>query len=325
MTGFPEKKTVYAIVGQTAVGKTRAGFELAADIGAEIVSVDSRQVYRYLDVGTDKISREARKIVPHHLIDTADPDEVFTAADFVGRAESAIARISSRGRIPLLVGGTPLYYRALEGRMLSESMPKDPDIRKELEASAESYGTASLHGRLAEVDPLSAARIHKNDKVRLVRALELYSLTGRSATELYMKNRKLGASVEILYFGIDSPRALLYERIERRVAEQFHAGYPEEVKWLLDNGYSRDLPALQGFGYKELVLYLDGRITFDEAMQGDVKATKAFARRQTSWFKHFYPIIWYNITHNSIESAVNDMKKTISEKNFKLKAEPGPA
>ncbi|MDR0616066.1 MAG: tRNA (adenosine(37)-N6)-dimethylallyltransferase MiaA [Synergistaceae bacterium] len=313
-------KTVYAIIGPTGAGKTSAGFELAKRIGAEIVSVDSRQVYRYLDVGTDKISAEDRKTVPHHLIDVADPDEVFTAAAFVERTRDAIARISSRGKTPLLVGGTPLYYRALEGRLLTESLPKDGNVRKALEREADSEGTPALHGRLAGIDPKGAARIHPNDRVRLVRALELYELTGRAATELYLENSKMGASVELLYFGISQPRPLLYEKIERRVKEQFRSGYVEEVEWLLGNGYQRSLPALRGFGYREIVSCLDGKITLAEAIEGDIRSTKAFARRQDTWFKHFSPVLWYDTSKFPIGREISDMEKIIFEGNFKTRA-----
>jgi tRNA dimethylallyltransferase len=313
-------KTVYAIIGPTATGKTNAGFELAKRIGAEIISVDSRQVYRYLDVGTDKISVADRKTVPHHLIDVADPDEIFTAAAFVERATDAIARISARGKTPLLVGGTPLYYRALEGGLLTESLPRDENIRRKLEDEADSAGTPALHGRLAGIDPKSAGRIHPNDRVRLVRALELYELTGRAATDIYEENGKMGASVELLYFGICQPRPLLYEKIERRVNQQFSSGYVEEVEWLLGNGYRRSLPALQGFGYREIAGYLDGKITLDEAIQGDIRSTKAFARRQDTWFKHFSPVLWYDISKSPIEKKVSEMEKIISDGNFKTRA-----
>jgi tRNA dimethylallyltransferase len=313
-------KTVYAIIGPTAAGKTNAGFELAKRIGAEIVSVDSRQVYRYLDVGTDKISASDRKTVPHHLIDVADPDEIFTAAAFVEQASRAIARISSRGKTPLLVGGTPLYYRALEGSLLTESLPKDENVRKTLELEADSAGTPALHGRLAGIDPKDAARIHPNDRVRLVRALELYELTGRAPTDLYAENEKMGASVDLLCFGITRPRPLLYEKIERRVKEQFSSGYVEEVEWLLGNGYGRSLPALQGFGYREIINCLDGKITLEEAIEGDIRSTKAFARRQDTWFKHFSPVLWYDTSKFPIEREISDMEKIIFEGNFKTRA-----
>jgi tRNA dimethylallyltransferase len=298
---------LYAIVGPTAVGKTRAAFELAKRIRGEIISVDSRQVYRYLDVGTDKISPQERRVVPHHLIDVADPDEIFTAADFVERALSATARIEGRGRVPILAGGTPMYFKALEGGMLSESLPRDARLREELERAADLNGTVSLHEELARADPESAGRIHPNDRVRIIRALEIFKLSGQSATELYAGRRKIGGERGITYFGITSPRELLSERIERRVSEQFHSGYPEEVRWLLDHGYSRDLPAMRGFGYRELVDYIDGKRTFDEAMAGDVRSTKAFSRRQMTWFRQFSPILWYDFSEMTQEKAVEDM------------------
>lgn len=313
MTGRSEKDILYAIVGPTAVGKTRASFELAQSIGAEIVSVDSRQVYRYMDVGTDKISPAERRVVPHHLIDVADPDEVFTAADFVRRTESAAARIRERGKIPILAGGSPLYYRALEGALMSDALPKDDAIRRNLEASAEEEGTEALHRRLALVDPERAARIHPNDKVRLVRALEIFEATGCMPSALYERQKKIGGAYRTVYFGITQPRSLLYERIERRVAEQFHSGYPEEVKWLLDNGYHPSLPAMQGFGYRELVQYWKGELSFEEALAGDIRATKAFSRRQMTWFRQFSPILWYDLSETTMESAVNDMKRRMEQ------------
>lgn len=313
-----DRRIAYAVVGPTAVGKTRVSFELARAIGGEIISVDSRQVYRYLDVGTDKISLAERKVVIHHMIDVADPDEVFTAADFVVGAERAMARVSARGRVPILAGGTPMYYKALSGLLLSESLPKDESVRRDLEGIAQNYGSEVLHDTLKQIDPTAAERIHPNDRVRIVRALEIYKLTGRSATALYAEQKKMGSAARVVYFGITSPRALLYERIERRVHEQFHGGYPEEVRWLLDNGYSRDLPAMQGFGYRELVQYLDGQISFEEALEGDVRATKAFSRRQMTWFRQFSPIIWYDLSEKSMESVVADMKEKIQnqETNF---------
>ena len=312
--------TLFAIIGPTAVGKTRAGFELAQRMDAEIISVDSRQVYRYLDVGTDKISAADRKIVVHHLIDVADPDQVFTAADFVERTEDAISRIRARGRTPLLVGGTPLYYRALEGGLLSESLPTDKELRAELERFAEEGGTPALHARLCAADSSAASRIHPNDRVRIVRALEIFELTGQPATEVYAERKKIGGARKIFYFGIDSPRDILYRRIEQRVGEQFHSGYPEEVEWLLRQGYSPKLPALQGFGYRELVAYVQGRCAFEEALQGDIRATMAFARRQMTWFRGFEPKVWYDFAEISLLRAVEDMERRIDEMK---KAEEG--
>jgi tRNA dimethylallyltransferase len=313
MTVAEERNDVlYAIIGPTASGKTRAGFELALRINAEIISADSRQVYRYLDVGTDKISREDRRIVLHHLIDVADPDEIFTIGDFLAKANGAIERIRGRGRIPLLVGGTPMYCKALEGNFLSENLPKDEKVRADLEKEAETRGLQSLHKEMFELDPVGTLRIHPNDKVRILRALELFRLTGCSPSELYSDRRKMGIARRIVYFALTLPMEQLYKKIEERAAAQFHSGYPEEVKWLLAHGYSRELPALSGFGYRELVMFLDGSGTFDEALHGDIKSTKAFSRRQMTWFRNFHPILWYDLSQNTMSKVVEDMAVKIS-------------
>ena len=179
-----ERGEIYAIVGPTAAGKTKAAFELARRLSGEVVSVDSRQIYRYMDIGTDKISYADRKIVPHHLIDIVDPDEEFSAADFVRRAEDAVKRIRARGRIPILAGGTPLYYKALEGTMLTDDLPKDARVRSLLEREISERGNETMHALLGEADPDAALRIHPNDRYRLLRAVEIWILTGKGPTEL---------------------------------------------------------------------------------------------------------------------------------------------
>jgi tRNA dimethylallyltransferase len=308
MTVTEEREDVlYAIIGPTAAGKTKVGFELALRINAEIISVDSRQVYRYLDVGTDKISPGDRRIVPHHIIDVADPDEIFTVGDFLTSADGAVSRIRNRGRIPLLVGGTPMYYKALEGNFLSENLPKDKELRGGLEAEAEMRGLESLYAEMAEADPVGAAKIHPNDKFRILRSLELFRLTGHSPSKLYANSPKMGGARRIIYFAVTLPREQLYKKIENRVEEQFHSGYPEEVEWLLAHGYSKELPAMNGFGYRELVMFLDGKITFDEALCGDIRSTKAFSRRQMTWFRKFHPVLWYDLSQITVDEVVEDM------------------
>jgi len=301
-----KKIPVIAIIGPTAVGKTEFSLSLAARLNAEVISVDSRQVYRYLDVGTDKVSREIRREVIHHLIDVVDPDQVYSAADFAEDAEDAVNRIMARGRVPLLIGGTPFYYRALTG-MLSEDLPKDENVRSQLEAEITVRGLSALHQELMEIDPEAGAKIHQNDPVRTMRALEIFRITGKNASWWYRRQNKMESPYEILYIGLTRLRANLYLNIERRVKEQFASGYPEEVKWLLDNGYSPSLPALQGFGYRELVRYIGGECTFLEAIEGDIRSTKAFSRRQMTWFKHFEPALWYDFDKVSKEEALRDV------------------
>lgn len=298
-----EKIPVIAIIGPTAVGKTEFSLSLAKELNAEVISVDSRQVYRYLDVGTDKVSREVRREVVHHLIDVADPDQIFSAADFAQEAAAAAARIIKRGRAPLFIGGTPFYYRALEG-MLSDELPKDDAVRAALEEEIKERGLSALHNELAAADPEAGARIHQNDPVRTMRALEIYRITGRGVTWHYEHQRRIESPFSFFYIGLTRLRANLFTNIERRVKEQFASGYPEEVKWLLDNGYSPELPALQGFGYRELVWYLAGKCSFAQAIEGDVRSTKAFSRRQMTWFQHFTPARWFDFDQISRTEAL---------------------
>jgi tRNA dimethylallyltransferase len=200
-----------------------------------------------------------------------------------------------------------MYYKALEGGVLSDGIPSDPDTRKKLHAD----DIANLRRKLREADAASAERIHPNDKLRIARALEIYILTGCPASEIYARNNKIGASLNIFYFGFTSPRERLYEKISARAAGQFAAGYAGEVKWLLDNGYGPELPALQGFGYRELAEHITGNMTLDEALLGDIRATKAFSKRQMTWFKHFSPAIWYDMSAVFLEDAVNGMIEII--------------
>jgi tRNA dimethylallyltransferase len=304
---------VVAIVGPTAVGKTAASILLAERLGAEIVSVDSRQVYRYLDVGADKISPEIRRRILHHMIDVADPDQVFSAADFVSGCLETVERIRNRGRIPLFVGGTPFYFEALFGRMLSEDLPRDEPLRRELERIAEEQGAGALHAMLREADPESAVRLHENDVRRVVRALEICRLTGESVSGAYGKRRKMASpgKFDILYIGLSRERRLLFEGIERRVREQFASGFVEEVEWLLSNGFDERFPSMQGFGYKDILAYLRGKCTLEEAAELDMRQTKAFSRRQMTWFGKFSPIVWYDTGDCPIDKIVGDIEKEV--------------
>lgn len=292
-----------AIIGPTAVGKTEFSFRLAEDLGAEILSVDSRQVYRYMDVGTDKASSEMRRRIVHHVLDMVDPDEPYSAAEFAAAAGAAITRLRARGRVPLLVGGTPFYYRALLDGILTEDLPRSWEVRRRLEDEAGRVGREALHRRLAELDPPSSARIHPRDLRRVVRALELFELTGRPATETYREGALSAAPYAVLYIGLLRPREELYRRINERVRRQFASGFPEEVAWLLEHGFDESMPALQGFGYRELVAYHRGECTFEEAMNGDAAATRAFSRRQMTWFRKFSPVLWYDASHVLEESS----------------------
>lgn len=302
-----EKKIpLIAIIGPTAVGKTQFSLGLADKLNAEIISVDSRQVYRYLDVGTDKIDLETRKRYIHHMIDIVDPDQIYSAADFAADTMDAVRRIIKRGRVPLLIGGSALYYKALEGA-LSADLPKDEKVRNDIAREISEAGLDELYKQLVSVDPVSAEKIHPNDSIRISRALEVYRLTGKPVSWWYEHQERDNSEVDIFYIGLLRDRADLYQNIEKRVYKQFNSGYPEEVEWLLKNGYSENLPSMQGFGYKELVLYHKGIMTFDEAAEGDIRATKVFSRRQMTWFKHFQPAEWYNVGTVSVDNILTDV------------------
>jgi len=315
-----EKKNIIAVIGPTAVGKTAFSLRLARELSAEIISVDSRQVYRYLDVGTDKVSSALRREILHHLIDIVDPDQIYSAAGFAADASCAIERIGARGRTSLLVGGTPFYYRALTGA-LSDKLPKDGAARRALELEIEERGLHELHKELCEVDPAAALKIHKNDPVRTMRALEIYRTTGKTATWWYKNQGKISHPYNIFYIGLIRERPSLYQNIEKRVRFQFSHGYPEEVEWLLAQGYSPKLPALAGFGYRELVACLLGKCGLEDAIQGDIRSTKAFARRQMTWFKHFCPAMWYDcgamtekqIADDALERCLRHLERRSTE------------
>lgn len=292
-----------ALVGPTAVGKTTLSLRLAEALGAEIISVDSRQVYRYLDIGADKIAPDIRRRIPHHLIDVADPDEPFSAADFVTRVIDVEQRIRRRGRWPLLVGGTPFYYAALAGGTLTPDLPRDWALRTRLEAEVQEIGREALFQKLAFRDPAYAARIHPHDIRRVIRGLEILELTGKIPSQVYREGGRGERRFELRYIGLIRDRGDLYRTIAQRAEAQFASGFVEEVRMLLERGYAPRCPALQGFGYRELVAFHQGECSLAKALEEDIAATKAFSRRQMTWFRKFSPVLWYDLSANG-EDAV---------------------
>lgn len=287
------------VCGLTAAGKTAASIELAQRLSAEIIAADSRTIYRRMDIGTAKPSPEQRRAVPHHLIDIADPDEVVTLAAYRRQATAVIAAIRGRGRPPLMVGGTGLYIRAVVDGFRIPEVPPDPDLRRRLDGlEAETPGI--LHARLAEVDPLAAARIHPRNVRRLVRALEVYEHTHTPITALQRRADPVGRAVQI---GLTMNRAQLYHQIDRRVEEQIAAGLVNEVRRLLEAGYERTLPSMQGLGYKEIVEYLDGAVTLDDAVRRLKQHTRRFARRQYTWFRRDPRVHWLSVDGLSPEEV----------------------
>ena len=279
------------LLGPTAVGKTEIAIQLAQRLNAEIVSVDSRQIYRQMDIGTAKPTPEEQRAARHHLIDCVDISEPFSVADYQSLADTAIADIHNRGKRVLLVGGAGLYFRAIVDGLF-EGPGANPALRKRLEAEATQNGVDSLHKRLQTCDPESADRIHPNNLVRVIRALEVYELTGTPMSELQQQWQPETQRYPFIAFGLTMPRALLYHRIEQRVDVMLANGLIAEVESLLAAGYARDSVALQSFGYRELIAYLNGDCTYLEAISQLRQNTRRFAKRQLTWFRKDTRIEW---------------------------------
>ncbi|MDI6709107.1 MAG: tRNA (adenosine(37)-N6)-dimethylallyltransferase MiaA [Bacillota bacterium] len=293
------------ITGPTATGKTAVSIALAERLarGAEIVSADSMMVYRGMDIGTAKPSRVEMRGIPHHLIDVAEPDEPFSVARYRELAEAAVAGILARGRLPLLVGGTGLYIRAV----LDEyhfAAPPDEGLRRELADAVRHHGPEWLHARLAEVDPVRASAIHPRNVRRVIRALEIFRKTGRPPSSFAPRFERGRERYAARVFGLFMDRERLYRRIEERVDAMLAAGLVAEVEGLLARGYRMDLPSMHGLGYKEIAAYLAGEIPYEEAVALLKRNTRRYAKRQFTWFKTDPRIHWIEVGENADPMAV---------------------
>jgi tRNA dimethylallyltransferase len=279
-----------ALVGPTASGKSALAMRLAEETGAEIVSCDSLQVYRGLDVGSAKPPVEERRRVRHHLVDVVDPDQVFSAADYARLARAALADIRSRGRAAIVAGGTGLYLRALL-RGLFTGPPRDVDLRRRLEGVAARFGDVKLHRLLARVDPASAARLDPRDRVRVIRALEVYRASGRSLTEHHREVTEPLQGFAVFTLGLAPDRERLREAVERRARQMMEGGLVDEVRGLLAR-FAPDLRPLQAIGYRQAVAVVQGRLPEDAALRDIVKETMRYAKRQMTWFRHQEDVRW---------------------------------
>lgn len=286
---------ILVLTGPTASGKTAVSIELAKKLNAEIVSADSIQVYRGLDIGSAKPTMEERQGIPHHMIDVADvSDPSFSVAEYKRQAEICIGEIAARGRLPLAVGGTGLYISALTYPLQFTSVPGNPAVRKALQEE-DAQNPGALYRRLQQADPVTAARLHPNDGKRIVRALEVYEVSGTPlSTHGADFQNAAGAEppFDAALFGLTMDRARLYERINRRVDAMMQNGLPEETKALFDAGLSPALPALQGLGYKQLLRHFRGETTLCEAVEEIKRETRRLSKRQLTWFKRDTRIRW---------------------------------
>ena len=293
------KPKIVIILGPTAVGKTDLSLDLAEAFGAEIISADSMQVYRHLDIGTSKPSAAERARVPHHLIDIVEPDEDFSAAHFFARAGEIIGRLAGE-KPPLVVGGTGLYIRALTGGIIEG--PED-ERRRRYREGLKQADPADLHGRLREVDPEAAERIHPRDRVRIVRALEMAELSGEPISARQKRHGFRDARYESLKIGLYRDREELYSRIDRRASGMVEAGLVEETRCVLQLGYDEKTKPLQSLGYRHFIQYLRGKMTLEEALGAMRRDTRHYARRQMTWFRGERDIEWF---HPGEAGAIRD-------------------
>ncbi|MDP3936579.1 MAG: tRNA (adenosine(37)-N6)-dimethylallyltransferase MiaA [Deltaproteobacteria bacterium] len=313
MTRSPSAAPIPLLVvaGPTGVGKTEISLELAEKFDAEIVSADSVQVYRGMDIGSAKPTREEQARVPHHVIDVAAPDEAFSAGRYAELAAVAIEDITGRGKRPLLVGGSGLYLRALlEGLVTGASA--DPEVRRLIGERLTKEGLAAVRARLEDVDPASAARIHANDAYRIARALEVFELTGEPLSELQERQRRLPPAYDARWLGLTEDRPVLYDRIEARCDRMIAAGFLEEVVRLREEGFGLDLRPLRSLGYRQMGDVVRGEQTLPEALDEMKKETRRYAKRQITWFRARPGISWLSPTRE--RRAILDSARVLLER-----------
>lgn len=311
-----KKKPLLILTGPTAVGKTALSIGLAKALNGEIISADSMQVYRHMDIGTAKIKKEEMQGIPHYLIDEYEPFEEFNVAVFQARCKECINEIHARGKLPILTGGTGFYIQSVLYSVDFEETEADEAYRRELSEFAKTNGNEALHEMLAEVDDESAKTIHPNNVKRVIRALEYYKQTGKRISEHNKEQQKKMAEYDFRYYVLSLPREILYERINHRVDIMREEGLVEEVRQLLAMGCTREMVSMQGLGYKEIAAALAGNDTLEHAFEKIKQETRHFAKRQFTWFKREKDVTWiYKEQFQSEEElltyCVNDWNQTI--------------
>lgn len=300
------KPKVIVICGPTALGKTSSAIHLAKHFGGEIIGADSMQIYKYMDIGTAKPTPEEQVCVKHHMIDFIDPDEHFDAKKYATLSREKIMELYGQKTIPFVVGGTGLYIKVLfHGLFKTEA--SDSDIRSRLKSEAKTRGIAYLHKKLCRQDPDSAKKIHPNDTYRIIRALEVHALTGKTLSALHQSHGFTESPFAVLKIGLYIPREILYDRINKRVEMMINSGYVNEVKRLLEMGYSPKLKSMQSIGYRHIVNFIDGRCTWDETVRTLKRDTRRYAKRQITWFKADPDVIWKE------PDALEDIKGLINK------------
>lgn len=285
------KIPIIVVAGPTASGKTRLAIDIAKAVNGEIVSADSMQIYKYMDIGTAKPTAEERAECVHHLIDFVEPDAEFSVADYTELAHKTIADICARGKTAVMCGGTGLYINSVVNDVSFGEMETDYALRDSLQRKAEREGSEALIAELADFDPVSAARLHPNNLRRIIRAIEFYRLTGVPISEHQEQTKQTESRYAPIMFCINHPRELLYARINRRVDIMLDMGLCDEVKKLMSMGYTREMNSMKGIGYKELMAYYEGEYSFNEAIEAIKQGSRRYAKRQLTWFRRDERII----------------------------------
>ena len=288
------KKPLIVLTGPTAVGKTKLSIALAKAVGGEIISADSMQVYKYMDIGSAKIRKEEMDGIPHYLVDVLEPEEEFHIVKFQEMAKEAMEQIYANGHIPILVGGTGFYIQAIVKDIDFTENEEDKAVRAKWETYAMEHGGEALHAELSKIDPKSAEDIPAGNVKRVVRALEFYELSGKRISEHNEEQKAKGSPYNFAYFVLNDHRNLLYDRIEKRIDEMIEEGLVEEVQGLKERGCHKDMVSMKGLGYKEILDYLDGNLTLEEAVYILKRDTRHFAKRQLTWFRREESVSWIN-------------------------------
>lgn len=275
---------ILAIAGATASGKSKAAVELAKKLNGEIISMDSMQIYKHMDIGTAKVTLQEMENIPHHMIDIVEPNMPFSVSDFVKLAKDKINEITARGKLPILAGGTGLYFESLIYPFNFGGAKSDEDIKNNLYKQLEQFGGEYLHKKLMEIDPIDGAKIHPNNTKRLIRALEIYEITGNTKTN-NSTNKQLLYDLDM--YVLDWDREILYDRIEKRVQIMFDNGLQKEIENLLEVGITFDMQSMQGIGYKEFASYFDGKCSLDDVKNAIILNSRHYAKRQITWFKRY--------------------------------------
>ncbi|GEM00840.1 tRNA dimethylallyltransferase [Halolactibacillus halophilus] len=304
------KPTIVCVVGPTAVGKTALSIEIAQHFNGEVISGDSMQVYRGMDIATAKVTQDEQQNIPHYLLDILEPDESFSVFDFKTRVTQIITDMNERGRLPIIAGGTGMYLDSLIRDYALSEEKRDPEYERKIEADIEKLGIDAVYNRLVEVDPNQAKKTHKNNVRRVIRALEVYDRTGQTMTD-YQQTQRADSPYNVILIGLDMDRTLLYARINARVDQMVEHGLFKEARYFYDLGL-KDAPSMRAIGYKELIGYFEGTCSKEEAIDLLKRNSRRYAKRQLTWFRNKMDINWYTLTPETKNDVFQKILKDLA-------------